>query len=321
MLFKILRDLFQRFKPDVVVSTNNMFPAPVSAVIAVMELCIPVFTVVTDLVDVHISWLHDGADMILLPTRDARDQALQNKVAKQKLVVTGIPVNPNLAEETRSPAEIRHAMGWQPDLTTVLVVGSKRVNNLEGVLRVLNHSGLPMQLVVIAGGDKELYHTLLKVEWHRRAYLYNFVDNMPDYLLAADCIISKAGGMIVTEALACGLPMLLVDVTPGQEEGNAEYVVKNKVGELVQTPVEALEILCHWLEKDKYLLNKYHQNALQVGRPRSAYVAADLIWTAAQGSPYPVTVDRPTVLPKLLDLLSSFDIEIGRKPVDSKEAQ
>ncbi len=321
MLFKILRDQFQRFKPDVVVTTNNMYPAPVSAVIAVMELRIPMFTVVTDLVDIHIAWLHDGADMILLPTRDARTQALKNKIPKHKLVVTGIPVNPGLSEETRSPADIRRAKGWQPDLTTVLVVGSKRVNNLEGVLNVLNHSGLPIQLAIIAGGDDALYYTLLKTEWHRRAYIYNFVDNMPDFMNAADCIISKAGGMIVTESLACGLPMLLVDVTPGQEEGNAEFVVRNGVGELGRTPIEALEILCHWLNDDGQLLKQYHDQALLIGRPRSAFTAADLIWSAAQSSPRLGVGDRPAVLPKLLDLLSSFGIDSVQKSADEKETQ
>jgi 1,2-diacylglycerol 3-beta-galactosyltransferase len=321
MLFKILRDLFLHFKPDVIVSTNNMFPAPVNAVITVMELGIPAFTVVTDLVDVHIAWFYDGADMILLPTRDTRRQALQNKIIERKLVVTGIPVNPALSEETRSPAEIRSAMGWQPELTTVLVVGSKRVNNLEGVLNVLNHSGLPIQMTIITGGDGALYQSLLKVDWHTPAYLYDYVENMPDFLNSADCIISKAGGMIVTEAMACGLPMLLVDVTPGQEEGNAEYVVRNGVGELSRTPVEALEVLFHWLENDKRLLRQYRDQALRTGRPQSAFTAADLIWSAAQSSPYPVMGDRPSVLPKLLDLLSSFGIDSGRKPDVSKETQ
>jgi 1,2-diacylglycerol 3-beta-galactosyltransferase len=321
LFFKILRDLFQRFKPDVVVSTNNMYPAPVSAVIAVMDLRIPAFTVVTDLVDVHIAWLNENADMILLPTRDVRAQALQNKIAKNKLVVTGIPVNPALAEETRSPADIRLAMGWQPDVTTVLVVGSKRVNNLEGVLHVLNHSGLQFQLAIIAGGDDALYQNLLTTEWHRPTYIYNFVENMPNFMNAADCIITKAGGLIVTESLACGLPMLLVDVTPGQEEGNAEYVVRNGVGELGRTPVETLEKLFHWLDGDCQLLKQYHDQALRIGRPQSAFTAADLIWSAAQSSPQLVVDDHPAVLPKLLDLLSSFGIDSGQKTADAKENQ
>jgi 1,2-diacylglycerol 3-beta-galactosyltransferase len=162
---------------------------------------------------------------------------------------------------------------------------------------------------------------LLKTEWHRRAYIYNYVDNMPDFLNAADCIISKAGGLIVTESLACGLPMLLVDVTPGQEEGNAEFVVRNGVGELGRTPIGTLEILCHWLNNDRQLLKQYHDQALRIGRPRSAFTAADLIWSAAQSSPLPAMGDRPSVLPKLLDLLSSFGIDSGQKPNDAKETQ
>lgn len=321
MLFKIIRDLFQRFKPDAVVSTNNMYPAPVSAVLTVMELGIPSFTVVTDLASVHIAWLHDGADMILLPTREARSQALQNKLPKEKLVVTGIPVNPNLAEQTRSSVEIRQSMGWRTDLTTVLVVGSKRVNNLEGTLNVINHSGLPIQMLVIAGGDDSLYQSLLKTTWHKPVHVYNFVENMPDFLKAADCIITKAGGLIVTESLACGLPMLLVDVTPGQEEGNADFVVRNGVGELARSPIEALENLFHWMENDKKLLKGYRQQALLIGRPQSAYTAADLIWSAAHSTVFPVNNDRPAVLPKILDLLSSFDIDSGRKVDASKETQ
>jgi 1,2-diacylglycerol 3-beta-galactosyltransferase len=321
LLFRIIRDLFQRFKPDVVVSTNNMFPAPVSAVLAVMDLDIPALTVVTDLVDVHLAWLHDGADMILLPTNAARIQALNNKVPKEKLMVTGIPVNPRLVEETRSLAEMRAAMGWDPDLTTILVVGSKRVNNLQSVLHILNHSGLPMQMVIVAGGDDALHQTLLDTQWHRSVYLYNFVENMPDFLKAADCVISKAGGLIVTESLACGLPMLLIDVTPGQEEGNAEYVVKNGAGELGRSPVEALEVLCHWLEQDKRLLSQYHEKALRLGRPRSAFTAAELIWSAAEHSSSLVTVDRPALLPRLLDMLRNFDIDSGGKPADTREAQ
>jgi 1,2-diacylglycerol 3-beta-galactosyltransferase len=127
--------------------------------------------------------------------------------------------------------------------------------------------------------------------------------------------------MIVTESLASGLPMLLVDITPGQEEGNADFVVRNGAGQLGPSPIETLEILCHWLDKDKVLLHQYQEKAQRIGRPRSAFTAADLIWSAALEQPSPVIADHLAVLPKLLDLLSSFGIDSGRKPADSKETQ
>ncbi len=87
------------------------------------------------------------------------------------------------------------------------------------------------------------------------------------------------------------------------------------------SPIETLEILSHWLDKDKALLRQYQEKAQRIGRPRSAFTAADLIWSAAQENPIPVIADRPAMLPKLLELLSSFGIDSGRKPADSKETQ
>lgn len=174
---------------------------------------------------------------------------------------------------------------------------------------VFNHSGLPMQLIIVAGGDDELYQRLQAEEWHGVTRLYNYVENMPVMMRASDCVISKAGGLIITEALACGLPMLLIDATPGQELGNADFVVKNGVGELATEPLTSLETLFHWLHKDGALLKKYQARAQALGRPQSAYTAGDLIWSAAERGPIPSPDNHTPVLPKLLELLHSFDLD------------
>ena len=75
---------------------------------------------------------------------------------------------------------------------------------------------------------------------------------------AVGAALGEAAGEVLTEALACGLPLLMVDVTPGQEEGNAEYVVKNGLGYLAETPIDALEHLYHWLH-DPSLLSKFQR--------------------------------------------------------------
>jgi UDP-N-acetylglucosamine:LPS N-acetylglucosamine transferase len=131
---------------------------------------------------------------------------------------------------------------------------------------------------------------------------------MPQLMRAADCIITKAGGLIVTESLASGLPMLLVDVTPGQEKGNAEYVVKNGAGEQAIDAVHSLETICHWLEKDGKLLNEYKGRARVLGRPQSAFTAAHLIMAAAERRIVAVPRNRAPVLPKLLELLANSGI-------------
>ena len=98
---------------------------------------------------------------------------------------------------------------------------------------------------------------------------------------AADCILGKAGGLTVSEGLACGLPLILVDVIPGQETGNANHVVSGNAGVLTRDPIEVLETVCHWLEKDRRLYRQQAQNARRLGHPRAAYDVADLAWAAA----------------------------------------
>lgn len=324
LLFTVIRDSITNHKPDVILITHPMFPAPVNAVKVINRLGIPVLTVVTDLADVHRLWFNDTVDLLLVPTIEAREQAIKLGMPEEILRVTGIPVRPGLVEETRSPQVIRRELGWQPDLATVLVVGSKRVKNLRQVLRALNHSRLPMQLAIVAGGDESLYHHLQDTEWHVQSYLYNFVNDMVPLLKAADCIVSKAGGLIVTEALACGLPLLMVDVTPGQEMGNAGYVVKNGAGALAADPIEALEVLFHWTEEDAASLNTYKSHALGLGRPYSAQEVAELAWKAARQTPQPVvTGKRSPVLPRLLELLGNFGIpasEEDQRPAPGKQS-
>jgi 1,2-diacylglycerol 3-beta-galactosyltransferase len=162
---------------------------------------------------------------------------------------------------------------------------------------------MPVQLAVVAGGDDVLYDQLQQTQWHIPARLYNFVHNMPTLMHSADLILCKAGGLIITESLACGLPMLLVDVNPGAETGNANYVVQAGTGEFGQDPIAVLEILSHWLEHGGQLLAERAANARALGRPRAAYTVADYAWTAAQHGPYRKAGQRFLGRSRLLDLL------------------
>jgi len=285
MLFDTMYSLVRRRRPEAIVITYPIYQAPLGAVYVVRGRYVPLLTVVTDLATVHRVWFHDSADLCLVPTTKVRDLALKYGLPAQKVHVTGIPVRPELAREDWDPPAIRANMGWRSDLRTVLAVGSKRVGRLPEVLRALNHSGLPLQLVVVAGGDDELYHQLQETEWHVPTHLYNFVTDLPSFMHAADCIICKAGGLIVSEALACGLPLLLIDVLPGQETGNATYVIEGGASERAADGIAALEILHHWLDRDGALLAERARNARRLGCPHAAYDVAERAWAAAERGP------------------------------------
>ena len=206
---------------------------------------------------------------------------MQAGLIPERLKIIGIPVHPELAKGKQDRASIRKVLERDPELFTVLAVGSKRVENIYESLHALNHSGLPLQLVVVAGGDDGLYQRFEQVEWHREAHLYNFVTDMATLMRASDCVLGKAGGLTVSESLACGLPLILINVVPGQETGNAEYVTHGNAGDLAPDPVGVLDTLCHWLEKGGEMYKTRSKNARSLGRPQAAYEAAELTWAAA----------------------------------------
>lgn len=281
MLYGTMRDLIEAQQPDAIVTTYPLYQAPLAALFALSQRYIPLLTVITDLVSVHSLWFNDDVDRCLVPTRTVLEKALENGLERDRLEITGLPVNPALARNI-DKAALRQHLGWSQDRVVTLLAGSKRVTKLEPIARLLDHSGWPLEFALVAGGDQELEQRWRDRSWHQPAHVYGYVDDMPSLLLAADLIACKAGGLIVSEALAAGLPLLLVEVIPGQEEGNATYVTEGGAGELVNDPSEALVAVCHWLENRSAGLAAQAARARDLGRPQAAFRVADLVWEAAQ---------------------------------------
>lgn len=281
LLFQALSDILKQHKPDAIIVTHPMYLEPLHAIFRHIRKTIPVLTIVTDLGTVQRIWFHSLSDVTIVPTERVYNLALEAKLKPASLKITGIPAHPQIFSEKRPAAEIRSDLGIEPTRLTALVVGSPRVRNLLDAVRVLNHSNFPLQAIVVAGGDDAVYAELQQTDWHIPVVVYNLVDNMPTLMHAADFIVCKAGGLIVTEALACGLPIMLIDVIEGQETGNAEFVVENGAGEVARMPLDMLETLYHWLSNHTQLLQTRAHNARKVGHPQAADEIAELAWLLA----------------------------------------
>ncbi len=294
MLFKSFSDKMLNFNPDLVVNTYPLYQAPAQTWYLINESSwtsedvarflpqsaitkysfqgkhIPFITVITDINTVHLMWLSLLPDAYCVASDKMREQLIKYGLAPERVFTTGIPVKPIFATETRSKAELRRHFGLDEHKTTLLAVGSKRVTNLMNGLNIINHSGFDLQIIMAAGGDEKLYQAMIETEWNLPVKIYNFTKEMPQLQLAADFIITKAGGLITSESLAAGLPMILIDVLPGQEEGNAEFVVKNGAGVLITEPIKIMETLSKWLRNEQSGLEEAHQNAKRIGIPDSS---------------------------------------------------
>lgn len=307
LLYDAVRKTLKEFRPQSILCTYPFYLPTLSGIYTLSGEYTPVLTAVTDFTDVNKLWFNSVAELTAVPTGIARQHALERGLDPDTVVITGIPVMPAIAIEQRSKAEIRQELGWDPQTFTLLAVGSKRVRNLPETLHVLNHSGLPLQLALVAGGNDSLFEAFQSTKWHHKAHIYNKVSNIPAMLHAADVLLCKAGGLITSEALAAGLPLLYVDVIQGQETGNVEYILEQGAGELATEPVAALETLFHWLDNDAVLLSERAANARRIAYPQAAFDIARLAFDAAARGPRPIgkpLFDRK----RLTALLDRFEV-------------
>lgn len=277
-LYEAIRDLIRKHEPDLIVTTYPIYQAPIHAVSTNKKLNLPLITVITDLATVHHVWFHTGATRCTVPTESVRKKALKSGLTPEQIVLTGIPVHPRIMEFKQiEKHDLRAALGWPQGHLHVLIVGSPRIEDLMDTIKLIDHSGYDLHLALVAGGNASLYKSFQKADWHHPVTLYDFVDFLPKLMRAADMIVCKAGGLIVTESLASGLPLMLVHALPGQETGNVNFVVENKAGKMCRTPGEVLETLSHWLWNGRAGLDETARNASNLIPIDAAYKIADLV--------------------------------------------
>jgi 1,2-diacylglycerol 3-beta-galactosyltransferase len=231
----------------------------------------PYVTVVTDLVSTHAFWYRPEVDRILTPTEAARNHAIRCGVLPEQVKVTGLPISLRFGRVSTSQTELRQQLGWQTQPLTILIVGGgDGMGPLEKITHSLAESGLPIQLAVVCGRNKELYQKLKAQTWQLPVHPYGFVTHMPDLMTAADIVVTKAGPSSVMEALGAGRPLILSSAIPGQEYGNVRYVVENQAGFWAPTSkdvLKAVTLVNNMSDTERESLLK---NAQRISRPNSA---------------------------------------------------
>ncbi len=302
MLQKIMADTIRDYKPDVILNTNEMFNTPIGKVLQDADPKIPAFTAVTDLADVHSLWFSPEPDRFYIANEWVKVKALESGVPEEKLVISGIPVSPDFALNQVEKQALRGSLGLDPNRLTLLFVGSSRVSNLQDYLGALEHIAAPVQAVVIAGGNDALYKDLIGSHHNFPLEVRNFEKNVPQWMMASDVLVTKAGGLIVSEGLAAGLPILLIDYLPGQEEGNVRYLLSHQAGALVQNVGEFQAIVSGWLADGAAKLNYIAQASAALGHPEAALTIANDLWEAVNPQPEPELIPPDAIKP--LDFLA-----------------
>lgn len=269
------RALVRNHPADVVVTVH---PLATSLVLQALGKRRPPFiTVVTDIVTTHAFWFDQRADLILVPSEEARERALANDIHPARVRVTGFPVMKRYTAPPGDKVALRRKLGWPEDqFIALLVGGGEGMGPLAETAQAIADSGLDVGLCIVTGRNIRLRAELEGRRWPRWTQIHGFTRQMPDLMRAADALVSKAGTGTVCEALNAGLPIILYARLPGQEDGNALYVVRSRAGVWAPTPARVVHVLRRWLEHPEER-TRIAENCRRVARPEAADVIARII--------------------------------------------
>ena len=219
-------------KPDAVVATHYLLPSIAEILEKDPEFHADTFAVMTDY-GPHSWWLSDYIGKFFVGCDSAAKGVAERGIPKEKIEVTGIPTTEEFSKEFNKP-ELMEKYGLEEDRKTIfLMSGGFGVGPIEEMLLSLNLCTVPIQVITVCGHNKEAYNKLkgLKKNLNYPVVLFGFTDEVAQLMSVSDLMITKAGGISVTEALNMELPMILFASVPGQETWNEKLLVSNGAAE------------------------------------------------------------------------------------------
>lgn len=255
----------------------SVHPVPNMAVLRAMTRKIPYISVVTDLVSTHAMWYDRRNDLIVVPTPEAWQRGVKLGLRPEQLQVVGLPVAYRFCQMHGSPSELRARLGWPQERPTVLMVsGGEGMGPMGRTAIALDNAQLPVNLVLVTGKNAKLREKLEARRWLTPTKVYGFVREMPQFMQAADVLITKAGPGTISEAFIAGLPMILYSRIPGQEEGNVTYVVDHGAGVWAPEADQVIDTLRQWLRSPERMA-QFRNNSKRLARPDASNRIAEII--------------------------------------------
>jgi processive 1,2-diacylglycerol beta-glucosyltransferase len=232
---RYLRTL-QELRPDAIICTHFLPYISISDVLRKNGILAPVFAVTTDF-DVHRLWIDPIIERFYVFHEESAWQLHSKQVPENIIKVAGIPVMPEFQSHAKSK-EARKKLGLNVNHFTLLSLsggfGMGRVKDIvEQVSMTLNaFPNRKFNLLIVCGRNDTVRAEIESIRFPENvhSHIYGFVSNIHDLMDASDVLISKAGGLTSSEALAKSLPILIIDPIPGQESRNTDLIVEHHAG-------------------------------------------------------------------------------------------
>lgn len=265
------------FRPDFIIATN---PLPMQLISQTNEKIANILSanVCTDF-GFHKLWLNLDVNYFFVSNESVKKDLIEY-VKEDVVAITGIPVSLKI-KQSQNKNTILKDLGLNSENPVILIVGGMlSYKKMLGIIRGITSRHKSAQFIVVAGRDDKLKKKIVKSKYiaERRFFIktFGYIKNLDEYMSVADIILTKAGGVTVSECLVKKLPMVVNNIIPGQEQDNVDYIIKNKIGFRAKNAKDSAEIVLSLL-KDSGRLQEMKNRCKELSKPDAAEEVADFV--------------------------------------------
>ncbi len=226
VLARMLYKYIKAYDPDAIVFTHIFAGVLLDEIKVKHGLRAKTIGIITDF-RVHPYWeeaLH--LDYVVCADKRMSYNIYKKGFKPSQVLPLGIPVRPQFLEDIPKE-DARKELGIDNKLTVLMMGGSMGFGKLVDNVKELDGLDVDFQMIAVCGNNAKAFSDLRKMRTKKKLYVYGYANNVDVMMSAADCIVTKPGGLTVSEALTKRLPMILVNPIPGQEDRNEEFLLNN----------------------------------------------------------------------------------------------
>lgn len=264
-----LNNLIKDFKPSAVVCTHPFPMQMLSSLKEKNKISVPTVAILTDYV-VHSLWLDNGMDAFIVANDIMKSEMVKRGIPANIIFPYGIPVSPKFLNRI-DKTKLRKELGLADKFTVLVMGGGMGFGNMDNTMASLLNCDMDIQIIAVTGTNQRLKNQLERSasRSNKKVLILSYTDKINELMDISDLLITKPGGMTISEALVKGLPIFIISPIPGQEEGNANFLIRSGVASKIEDSGQLISVLSE-VANDPVALNTMRENSRFLGKPHSS---------------------------------------------------
>ena len=268
MAIKLLR-LLREKQPDLIISTHPFSSQMCTYLKRKGKISAKIATIMTDFAP-HDQWLvgSNFTDYFFVANDKMKNYLISTNISDKKVFITGIPLS-NRFLQNFDRSKILNTYKLKNGKKNILFFGggefglgkSRTFEIFDSLIKFSND----IQIIAIAGKNEKMkakFHEIVENNHaQKRVRVLAFTDQIPELMNISIGVITKPGGLTITECLVSQLPIVIINPIPGQEEENAEFLVNNGVAIWIKkgdSIARSLKELSRDIDKMKLMKNMHN---------------------------------------------------------------